>query len=44
MAYGEGNYFGALQQPTIGLKNYSVGSQSEAANILEVWDSLELKL
>ena len=35
MAYGEGNYFGALQQPTIGLKNYSVGSQSEAANILE---------
>ena len=36
MAYGEGNYFGALQQPTIGLKNYSVGSQSEAANILEV--------
>ena len=36
MAYGEGNYFGALQQPTIGLKNYSVGSQSGAANILEV--------
>ena len=36
MAYGEGNYFGALQQPTIGLKNYSVRSQSEAANILEV--------
>lgn len=36
MAYGEGNYFGALQQPTIGLKNYSVKSQSEAANILEV--------
>lgn len=36
MAYGEGNYFGALQQPTIGLKNYSAGSQSEAANILEV--------
>lgn len=35
-AYGEGNYFGALQQPTIGLKNYSVRSQSEAANILEV--------
>lgn len=36
MAYGEGNYFGALQQPTIGLKNYSVKSQSGAANILEV--------
>lgn len=36
MAYGDGNYFGALQQPTIGLKNYSVGSQSGAANILEV--------
>lgn len=36
MAYGEGNYFGALQQPTIGLKNYSVRSQSGAANILEV--------
>lgn len=36
MAYGEGNYFGALQQPTIGLKNYSAGSQSGAANILEV--------
>lgn len=36
MAYGEGNYFGALQQPTIGLKNYSVRSQSEAVNILEV--------
>lgn len=36
MAYGEGNYFGALQQPTIGLKNYSVRSQSKAANILEV--------
>lgn len=36
MAYGEGNYFGALQQPTIGLKNYSVRSQSQAANILEV--------
>lgn len=34
--YGEGNYFGALQQPTIGLKNYSVGSQSGATNILEV--------
>lgn len=36
MAYGDGNYFGALQQPTIGLKNYSVGSWSGAANILEV--------
>ena len=36
MAYGEGNYFGALQQPTIGLRNYSVRSQSGAANILEV--------
>lgn len=36
MAYGKGNYFGALQQPTIGLKNYSVRSQSGAANILEV--------
>lgn len=36
MAYGDGNYFGALQQPTIGLKNYSAGSQSGAANILEV--------
>lgn len=36
MAYGDSNYFGALQQPTIGLKNYSVGSQSGAANILEV--------
>lgn len=36
MAYGEGNYFGALQQPTIGLKNYSAGSQSGAANMLEV--------
>ena len=36
MAYGDGKYFGALQQPTIGLKNYSVGSQSGAANILEV--------
>ena len=36
MSYGDGNYFGALQQPTIGLKNYSVGSQSGAANILEV--------
>lgn len=35
-AYGDGNYFGALQQPTIGLKNYSAGSQSGAANILEV--------
>lgn len=35
-AYGEGNYFGALQQPTIGLKNYSVRSWSKAANILEV--------
>lgn len=33
MAYGEGNYFG---EPTIGLKNYSVRSQSEAVNILEV--------
>lgn len=36
MVYGDGNYFGALQQPTIGLKNYSAGSQSGAANILEV--------
>ena len=36
MAYGDGNYFGALQQPTIGLKNYSVGSQSGATNMLEV--------
>lgn len=25
-----------LEQPTIGLKNYSVGSQSGATNILEV--------
>ena len=36
MAYGDSKYFGALQQPTIGLKNYSVGSQSGATNILEV--------
>lgn len=36
MAYGEGNYFGALQQPTIGLKNYSAGSESRATNMLEV--------
>lgn len=36
MAYGEGKYFGALQQPTIGLKNYSAGSESGASNILEV--------
>lgn len=36
MAYDDSKYFGALQQPTIGLKNYSVGSQSGATNILEV--------
>lgn len=43
MAYGDGKYFGALQQPTIGLKNYSVGSQSGAANILEVGASPTFK-
>lgn len=37
--YNEGRYFGALQQPTIGLKNYSSGSQSGAANMLEVGSS-----
>lgn len=44
MAYGNGNYFGALQQPTIGLKNYSVGSQSGAANILEVGSNPTFKM
>ena len=43
MAYGEGNYFGALQQPTIGLKNYSSRSQSGATNILEVGASPTFK-
>ena len=44
MAYGDGNYFGALQQPTIGLKNYSVGSQSGATNILEVGSNPTFKM
>lgn len=35
-AYNGGKYFGALQQPTIGLKSYSSGSQSGATNILEI--------
>ena len=35
-AYNEGKYFGALQQPTIGLKSYSSGSQSGATNMLEI--------
>ena len=35
-AYNGGKYFGALQQPTIGLKNYSSGSQSGATNMLEI--------
>lgn len=36
-SYGEGaRYFGALRQPTVGLKNYSVGAQSGKANFLEV--------
>ena len=42
--YGEGNYFGALQQPTIGLKNYSVGSQSGATNMLEVGSNPTFKM
>lgn len=44
MAYGDGNYFGALQQPTIGLKNYSVGSQSGATNMLEVGSNPTFKM
>ena len=44
MAYGGGKYFGALQQPTIGLKNYSVGSQSGATNILEVGSNPTFKM
>lgn len=43
ITYGEGNYFGALQQPTIGLKNYSSGIQSGKANILEVGASPTFK-
>lgn len=35
-AYNGGKYFGALQQPTIGLKSYSSGSQSGATNMLEI--------
>lgn len=31
-----GNYFGALQRPTIGLKNYTSKSSSIGSNILEV--------
>lgn len=42
--YGDGNYFGALQQPTIGLKNYSVGSQSGATNMLEVGSNPTFKM
>lgn len=42
--YNNGMYFGALQKPTVGLKNYSSGSQSGAANILEVGSSPEFKL
>lgn len=34
--YNGGKYFGALQQPTIGLKSYSSGSQSGATNMLEI--------
>lgn len=44
MAYGDSNYFGALQQPTIGLKNYSVGSQSGATNMLEVGSNPTFKM
>ena len=44
MTYGDGNYFGALQQPTIGLKNYSVGSQSGATNMLEVGSNPTFKM
>ena len=32
----DNNYFGALQRPTIGLKNYTTNTQSKAANFLEV--------
>lgn len=35
-SYAGAKYFGALQQPTVGLKNYSVGAQSGKANFLEV--------
>lgn len=42
--YNEANYFGALQTPTIGLKNYSSGAQSGAANILEVGANPTFKL
>lgn len=35
-AYNGGKYFGALQQPTIGLKSYSSRSQSGATNMLEI--------
>lgn len=43
-AYNGGKYFGALQQPTIGLKNYSSGSQSGATNMLEVGSNPTFKM
>lgn len=43
-AYSGGKYFGALQQPTIGLKNYSSGSQSGATNMLEVGSNPTFKM
>lgn len=42
--YNKANYFGALQTPTIGLKNYSSGAQSGAANILEIGSNPTFKL
>lgn len=42
-SYNNGMYFGALQKPTIGLKNYSSGIQSGKANILEVGASPTFK-
>lgn len=43
-SYNDAMYFGALQSPTIGLKNYSSGTQSGAANILEVGSSPTFEL
>ena len=43
-AYNGDKYFGALQQPTIGLKNYSSGSQSGATNMLEVGSNPTFKM